>query len=91
MSLLSAVIMIGAFSVYILTCFFFFVVCLCFSNTKLSKNSFRNTVRVYCQTVCVQNRLDNLLGLIWVQTVGKGYQQAKLAGKEVRIRARNNE
>ena len=39
-----------------------------------------------CQTVWIQIRPDILSGLIWVQTVCKGYQQTKkspLAGKEL--------
>ena len=36
-----------------------------------------------CQTVRIQIRPDILLGLIWVQIVCKGYQQATLEGKEL--------
>ena len=37
------------------------------------------------QTVWTQVRPNNLLGLIWVQTVCKGYQQTTLVGKELSI------
>ena len=41
-----------------------------------------------CQTIWIQIRPDVLSGLIWVQTVCKGYQQttkvATIAGKELR-------
>ena len=36
-----------------------------------------------CQTVCILIRPNILSGLIWVQTVCKGYQQTKLEGKEL--------
>ena len=36
-----------------------------------------------CQTVWIQIRPDNLLGLIWVQTIRKGYLQTRLIGKEL--------
>ena len=35
-----------------------------------------------CQIVWIQIRPDILSGLIWVQTVCKGYQQTTLGGKE---------
>ena len=35
-----------------------------------------------CQPVWIQIRPDILLGLIWAQTVCKGYQQMSLAGRE---------
>ena len=38
-----------------------------------------------CQTDWIQIRPDVLSGLIWVQTVCKGYQQATLGGKEFRV------
>ena len=38
-----------------------------------------------CQTVCIQIRPDILSGLIWVQTVCKGYQQTTLVTKELRL------
>ena len=37
-----------------------------------------------CQTVWIQIRPDILSGLIWVQTVCKGYQQTTLVGKVLR-------
>ena len=48
----------------------------------IRKNSFRNTL---CQMVWIQIRTNVLLGLIWVQTVCKGYLQlAKIsASKEL--------
>ena len=39
-----------------------------------------------CQTVWKQNRPDISLGLIWVQTVCKGYQQTTLVGKELKYK-----
>ena len=36
-----------------------------------------------CQTVWIQIRPDILSGLIWVQTVSKGYQQATLRGTHI--------
>ena len=36
-----------------------------------------------CQTVWIQIRPDILSGLIWVQTVCKGYQQMTLVGNEL--------
>ena len=44
-----------------------------FSKSTFSENSFRNIIRV--SNVWIQVRPDILLGLIWVQTVCKGYQQ----------------
>ena len=38
-----------------------------------------------CQTVWIQIRPDILSGLIWVQTVCKGYQQAALVGSKLTI------
>ena len=60
-----------------------------FQNSTFPKNSFRNTLRL-------SNRLDSDLarrflgkkktsGLIWVQTVCKGYQQTKLVGKQFNL------
>ena len=45
------------------------------------KNSFNADLKILqeyhqCQTVLIQMRPDKLSGLIWVQTVCKGYQQA---------------
>ena len=36
-----------------------------------------------CQIVCIQIRPNIMLGLIWIQTVCKYYQQSTLKGKEV--------
>ena len=36
-----------------------------------------------CQTVWIQIRPDLLSGLIWVQTLGKLYQETTLTGKEL--------
>ena len=44
-----------------------------FPKLFFSINSFRNTIE--CQTVWIQIRPGFRLGLIWVQTVCKGYQQ----------------
>ena len=63
---------------------FFMLLChllIFFQNQLFEKNSFRNTIRV-------SNSLDpdqagHLVGLIWVQTVSKGYQQTALVGKGV--------
>ena len=55
----------------------------CFQNKLFSKYSFRNIIRV-------SQRLDpdqarQMLGMIWVQTVCKGYQQTALVGKELKV------
>ena len=42
-----------------------------------------------CQTVWVEIRPNVLSGLIWVQTVCKGYQQMTLVGKELRKKERH--
>ena len=42
-----------------------------------------------CQTDWIQIRPNILLGLIWVQSVCKGYQQTTLGGKELRIQCRS--
>ena len=52
----------------------FFVLCCFFSKSTFSS---------MCQTVWIQIRPDILSGLIWVQTVCKGYQQTTLVGKEL--------
>ena len=38
-----------------------------------------------CQTVWTLIRPDNSSGLIWVQTVGQGYQQTTLLDKELKM------
>ena len=50
---------------------------LIFSKSSFSKNSFRNTIKVYNGLDPNQARL--FVGLIWVQTVCKGYQQTGYA------------
>ena len=49
-------------------------------NYIFAKNSIRNVISV--KQFWIQIRLDVLSGLIWIQTVCKGYQQKMLAGKE---------
>ena len=57
-----------------------------FLKWTFSKKSFRNTSE--CQTVWVQVRPDILSGLIWVQTVSKGYKQTtKVATNGERVKA----
>ena len=50
---------------------------LIFSKLAVSKYSFRKSSE--CQTVWIQIRPDILLGLIWVQSACKSYQQMTLA------------
>ena len=38
-----------------------------------------------CQTVWIQIRSDVLSGMIWVQTVCKGYQQTTLVDKKLNL------
>ena len=54
-----------------------FCLLLIFLKPTFLKNSFGNTIRVS------NNRLDVFSGLIWDQTVCKGYQQTALVGKEL--------
>ena len=51
---------------------------------------FQNQLQEYhqCQTVWIQIRPDMWSGLIWIQTICKGYQQTTLGGKELK---RNSE
>ena len=51
------------------------------SSLKFSKISFRNTINV-SRTVWIKIRPNILLGLIWVQTVCKGYQQTTKVDNE---------
>ena len=60
----------------------FYCLLIFFKITFFSKNSYRNTV---CQTDWIQITPDILSGLIWVQTVCKGYQQTTLGGKELTV------
>ena len=56
-----------------------------FEISFLKKNSFRNTISVPNSLVPEQARHfvrpDKMSGLIWVQTICKGYQQTTLVGK----------
>ena len=52
-----------------------------FSKSIFLKDSFRNTIIV--SNSLIQIRPDILSGLIWVQTVCKGYEQTTLVGKEL--------
>ena len=60
---------------------YFFVVC-CFYKINFFKKILSG-IPSECQTVWIQIRLDILSGLIWVQTVCKGYQQMTPVGKEL--------
>ena len=57
-------------------------------STKLIKFK-KNTLAISteCQTVWIQIRPNTLSGLIWAQTVCKGYQLTALRRKEVRVRS----
>ena len=57
------------------------VFCCCFFKSTFSKISLR--IPSECQTVWVQIRPDKTSGLIWVQTVCKGYQHTTKVGKEL--------
>ena len=53
-----------------------------FSKLIILKNTFRNTVGLSeCQTDWIQIRPEKMSGLIWVQTVYKGYQQTTIGGR----------
>ena len=54
----------------------FFVLCRFFTKSTFSKNFIQEYLQE-CQTVWIQIRPDILSGLIWVQTVCKGYLQTK--------------
>ena len=43
-----------------------------------------------CQTVWIQIRPDIMSGLIWVQTICKGYQQSTLGGKDLNLHLGDN-
>ena len=49
--------------------------------STFSKNSFRNTIRESNSLDTI--RPNKMLGLIWIQSVCKGYQQKTLVGKEL--------
>ena len=46
-------------------------------------NFFEKKIREYNQTVSIQIRPNKTLGLIWIQTVCKSFQQMPLVGKEL--------
>ena len=56
---------------------------LIFSKSTFSKKNCSG-ISSECLTVWIQIRPDNLLGLVWLQTVCKGYQQTTLVGKELK-------
>ena len=61
----------------------FFVVCRFFPILSFLKNSFmKNQMSPGCQTIGIQIR-PNMLGLIWVQSICKNYQQTTLVSNEV--------
>ena len=53
-----------------------------FSKSTFSKTS--SGISSKCQTVWIQIRPDIFSGLIWVQTICKGYQQTTPVGKELK-------
>ena len=61
----------------------FFVVCLVFVKSIFSKNS--SGISSECQTDWIQIRPNILSGLIWVQSVCKGYEQTTHVGKELML------
>ena len=71
--------MLGNFACFLLSADFFLFSLINFFQKNLSG------IPSECQTVWIQIRSDVLSGLIWVQTVSKGYQQTTLAGKEFNI------
>ena len=54
------------------------------SKLKVFERFFRNAKNSESQTVLIQIRPDKTSGLIWVQTVCKGYQQTTLADKNLK-------
>ena len=66
----------------------FFVVCWFFQNQLFQKVT--SGLPSECQTVWTQIRPDILSGLIWVQTVCKGYQQTTQVGKELKEKLKEN-
>ena len=60
----------------------FFVVCWFFQNQLFQK--ILSGIPSECQTVLMQIRPDILSGLIWIQTICKGYQQTTLVCKELK-------
>ena len=59
-----------------------FLCLLIFFQNKLFRKIFSG-IPSECQTNWIQIRPDILSGLIWVQSVCKGYQQTTLGGKEL--------
>ena len=66
--------MLGNFSCFLSSAVFFF------QNQLFRK--ILSGISSDCQSVWIQIRSEVLSGLIWVQTVCKGYQKTALAGKE---------
>ena len=60
---------------------FFFVVCHFFFQNLFFRKIILG-IPLECQAVWIQIRPDVMSGLMWVQTVCKGYQQTTLTGKE---------
>ena len=50
---------------------------------KINIFDFFSGIPSVCETFWIQIRPDNLSGLIWVQTVCKGYHQTAIVGKEL--------
>ena len=71
--------MLGNFASFFVVCGFFFL------NILFHKNL--SGIPSECQTVWIQIRPDKMLGLIWVQTVCKGYQlMKKVTTREERVK-----
>ena len=68
-----------------LACFSCRLLSFFFSKSTFSKNSFRNTIRVFVKQFGYSSGPDVLSGSIWVQTVRKEYQQTALGGKELTL------
>ena len=84
--MLSAAVVIDALTLCMLGNFAcFFVVCGLFFKLTFQKNL--SGIQSECQTIWIQIRHNVLSGLIWVQTVCKGYQQmTKVATSGERVR-----
>ena len=65
-------------------CMLFCCLWILFCKSAFSKRSFRNTIK--CQTVWIQIRYVVLSGLIWFQTVFKGYQTTKVSTSGERVK-----
>ena len=68
--------LLGNFSWFFVLCWFFF--------SKSTFSKILTGIPLKCQTVCIQIWPDVFFGLIWVQTVCKGYQQKIIAGSQLR-------